>query len=101
MGPPAPESAEIDAQRVGITKFAKVGTDLPGKSDAAMIALAHQEEDREATALAARQPVDPVERYADAAARNLVAAAETAARLREDLGSLGRISLRQLVEPWP
>jgi tRNA(Phe) wybutosine-synthesizing methylase Tyw3 len=55
-----------------------------------LIALANEQERQEALALAARQPVDAVERYANVAARNLVVAAETAARLRVDLGSVGK-----------
>ena len=84
------DMAEQEAQRVGITKFAKVGPDPSGRSDQAMIALAHEQDRHEAAALMARQPVDAVERYADVAARNLVAGAEMAARLRVDLGSVGR-----------
>jgi uncharacterized membrane protein len=82
--------AVIDAERVGITEGAKVGRDLSGKSDQAMIAMPHEQEWQEAAALAARQPVDAVERYADVADRNLVAAAETAPRLRVDLRSVGK-----------
>jgi hypothetical protein len=80
----------LDAQRVGITRFAKNGPDRSASRDAAMLALVLEEERQEAAALAARQPVDHVERYAGMAARNLVVAAETAARLRVDLGPVGK-----------
>jgi len=82
--------ALVDAERVGVRVEAKVGPEMSGKTDAKMVALAHLEEHREAAAIMARQPVDAVERYVDVAARNLVAAAEVVARIRLDLGSVGK-----------
>lgn len=84
------DMAEQEAQRVGITKFAKVGPDPSGRSDQAMIALAHEQDRHEAAALEARRPVDQVEKHVEAGARSLVRAAETAARFRLDLGSVGK-----------
>jgi hypothetical protein len=82
--------AEIDAQRVGITKRGKVGPDPSSKSDAAMIALSHLEEDREALALAARRGVDQIERHVDAGSRSLVAAVEQLAAHRLELGQVSK-----------
>jgi hypothetical protein len=83
--------AEIDAQRVGITKRGKVGPDPSSKSDAAMIALSHLEEDREALALAARRGVDQIERHVDAGSRSLVAAVEQL--VSKDLVAVARQAL--------
>jgi hypothetical protein len=80
--------AEIDAGRVGIRIAARVGPDA-SKGDAAMLAIAHEQERQEAAALAARRGVDQIERHVDAGARSLVHACEKAAALRVDLGLAG------------
>lgn len=82
--------AEIDAQRVGITRPGRNGPEASSSGDDAREAALHMEERREAAALAVRRPVDQVERHVDAGARSLVRAAETAARLRLELGPVSK-----------
>jgi hypothetical protein len=81
--------AEIDAQRVGITKFAKVGPDA-NKIDQKLHTIAIEQEAEEARALAARRPVDLIERHVDAGSRSLVAAVEQLAAHRADLGQVAK-----------
>ena len=83
------DMAEQEAQRVGITKFAKVGPGA-GKGDQALLAIAHEQERHEAAALAARRPLDLVERHVDAGSRSLVAAVEQLAAHRLDLGQVSK-----------
>ena len=80
----------IEPVSVETTVFAKVGTDASGKSDQAMMAVAHEQEREEAAALAARRPVDLIERHVDAGSWSLVAAVEQLAAHRLDLGQVSK-----------
>lgn len=55
-----------------------------------MMAIANLQERQEAAALAARRPVDLIERHVDAGPRSLVAAVEQSAAHRLDLGHVSK-----------
>jgi 3-keto-L-gulonate-6-phosphate decarboxylase len=81
--------AEVDAGRVGIRIAARVGPDA-SKIDQKLHAIAIEQEAEEARALAARRPVDLIERHVDAGSRSLVAAVEQLGAHRLDLGQVSK-----------
>jgi hypothetical protein len=81
--------AAVDAQRVGVRIEAKVGPSA-SKIDEKLHAAAIEQEAEEARALAARRPVDLIERHVDAGSRSLVAAVEQLAAHRAELGQVAK-----------